>query len=498
MSRPPVYRPLPVSRPPPRVYRVGELNRKIADRLTRWGEVWVEGEISEATRAGSGHVYFTLTDPRAAAQLRCVMFSGDARRSRATLEADRRVRVHGGFDLYAPRGSFQLIVRTALPAGDGDRREQLERLKRKLADEGLFAVERKRPIPRLPGVVGLVTSRRGAALHDVVRVASARAPVRFVVSDCLVQGADAPRSIVMALRRIARLPGLDVVILTRGGGSVEDLWAFNDERVARAIAACPVPVVSGVGHEVDETVADLVADLRAATPSNAAELVVPDRRALERELDALRRRLERAMEVRIGGARLSIERLGGRLDDPRRALSRVRHRLQGLDAGLERAMGRRLGAERQRLDRLGRALAENDPRARLAQQRIRFEAIVARLERALAPALAEHGGQVDELTRRLERSLGPALDARRASLAHHGTRLEAARPPAAQLRARLGELAGRLDALSPLRVLARGYAIALKDGRALLEAGDAEVGDALRVRLSRGELEVEVSAVRDE
>src|SRR5690606_4412542 len=164
--------------------------------------------------------------------------------------------------------------------------------------EGLFSRERKRPLPRYPRVVGLVTSREGAAVHDVVRVASARAPVRLVVSHCQVQGPEAPVSIVRAIRRICRLPGLEVIIVTRGGGASEDLFAFNDERVARAIAACPVPVVSGVGHEIDETIADLVADVRAATPSNAAELVVPDGAALRAEIHYHRRRLERALEVR--------------------------------------------------------------------------------------------------------------------------------------------------------------------------------------------------------
>lgn len=458
----------------PRVYRVGQLNRKIAEKLQRWGEVWVEGEISDATHAGSGHVYFTLNDSVEAAQIRCVMFQSDAKKTPAKLRNDERVQVRGAFDFYPPRGTFQLVVRVALPTGDGDRREQIERLKRKLDKEGLFATARKRKIPRFPTIVGIVTSRRGAALHDVVRVASARAPVRLVLSHCLVQGTDAPESIVMALEQIARLPGLDVVILTRGGGASEDLMAFNDERVARAIAACPVPVVAGVGHEVDATIADLVADVRAATPSHAAELVVPERAGLEAELDAQRRRLERAFEIRLGHERVALDRLARRLRDPRHGVAGVRRRFWEAASRLERGMRRRLSRDRERREELARRLHKHDPTAKLGRERSQIDALAHRLEQALPPALAARRRALELTTRRIIEGWGPI---------ERGAR------------ARLGELASRLDALSPLAVLGRGYAIALHGGRALTDASGAKVGDALRVRLARGTLEAEVRAI---
>jgi exodeoxyribonuclease VII large subunit len=354
---------------PARIYRVGELNRRIRLKMERWGDVWVEGELSDVSRATSGHVYFTLNDGVEQAQLRGVMFRGDARFARAKLEDGERVRMLGVLSLYEPRGTFQMLARVALTAGEGDRRAELEKLKKKLAAEGLFAAERKRKLPRFPSVIGVVTSREGAALHDVIRVASARAPVRLVVSHCQVQGPEAPISIVRAIRRICRLPGLEVVIVARGGGATEDLFAFNDERVARAIASCPVPVVSGIGHEIDETIADLVADVRAATPSNAAEIVVPDGTALRAEIEASRRRLERALEVRVGRERLRLERLERRLADPRRALAGVRHRFAASRADLERAVETALANERTRLAALTHRLGRLDPRAALARDR---------------------------------------------------------------------------------------------------------------------------------
>ncbi len=460
-------------RPPPRVYSVAQLNQKIVQKLDRWGEVWVEGEVSDVTEAASGHVYFTLNDSVRPAQLRLVMFSGDARRRRARLSEGERVRVRGGFTLYEPRGSFQLVARVALPAGEGDRREQLERLKKKLHAEGLFDPARKRRLPRVPSVIGLVTSRAGAAWRDVVRVARGRAPVRLVLSDCRVQGPDAPSTIVAALRRIAKVPGIEVVILTRGGGASDDLGAFNDERVARAVAACPVPVVSGVGHEVDDTIADLVADVRAATPSNAAELVVPERDALVAELQAMHRRMERALERDLGSQRLALERLARQLRDPRRAAHAARR-------SLDQARGRLLDGARAslrdahaRLRALEARLHRQAPGARLAAQRARFDALAQRLAR-----------------------VGPTLGAteRRALEAATGRLLQVTRARLERERSGLGARVARLDALSPLAVLGRGYAIALKDGRALVRAGDARAGDRLVLRLAEGRLEAEVVA----
>jgi exodeoxyribonuclease VII large subunit len=442
--------------PDERVYRVGQLNRLV--RLTleeKFAEVWVQGELSDVSHAGSGHVYFTLNDERESAQVRCVMFRSDARRAKAKLQDGARVRLRGTLSLFEPRGSYQLIARIALPDGLGDLHAQFEAVRKKLAAEGLLAPERKRKLPKLPRVLGVVTSEHGAALHDIVRVARGRCPVRIVVAPCLVQGAVAARSIEVALRDIQKLPELDVVIVGRGGGSAEDLFAFNEERVARAIAGCRVPVVSAVGHEVDVTIADLVADVRAATPSNAAELCVPDQRALTAELASHERALARAMEVRIGRGRLRLDRGRRRLRDPRALLRDHRAELAAARAKLSAAAHGRLRAERRALALLLERVGRRDPRLACAHDRARLHDLRARL-----------------------RANGLALAARR--------------------RAQLSQQAARLHALSPLAVLARGYAIALheRSGRALLRASDAGAGDALHLRLFEGELRVRVEPAK--
>jgi exodeoxyribonuclease VII large subunit len=462
----------------PRVLRVAEVNRAV--RLTLesdYRDVWIEGELSDVSHAASGHVYFTLNDEQDPAQLKGVMFRADARRAKAKLERGAVVRMRGQLTLYEPRGNYQMIARLALPAGAGDLHAELERIRKKLEAEGLFDPARKRRLPRLPRVVGVVTSAHGAAMHDIVRVAAGRCPVRIVVADCRVQGQEAPASIVAALREIQRLPGLDVVIVGRGGGSAEDLWAFNYESVARAIAACRVPTVSAVGHEVDATIADLVADVRASTPSNAAEIVVPDRRALVAELEAFVRRLSRDVETRIGKGRLRLERLARPLGDPRHGLARTRRAFEALTARAARAESRRIARARDELEKLGARLSRHDPRARLSRQLRDHGELEARLRAAIAPAVEGRRKRIALLESRLTRANERSLGARKTELA---------------------KLAARLDALSPLAVLSRGYAIALHDRteRALVHAKDAAPGDALRVILHDGELGARVESVR--
>jgi len=435
-----------------KVYRVAQLNRAVRGLLEqRWTNVWVGGEISDLTRAGSGHLYFTLNDEDEPAQLRVVLFKNDARRSKARLENGARVKIQGQLSLFTPRGSYQMIGRIALPEGLGELHAQFERTRVRLEAEGLLAPGRKRALPRLPRVLGVVTSSAGAALHDIVRVAHERCPVRIVVSGCVVQGSEAPSSIVNAIELIQRLPELDLLIIGRGGGAAEDLIAFNDERVARAIALCRVPTISAVGHEVDVTIADLVADVRAATPSNAAELAVPDRRALLAELRAAERALTRATEVRLGRARLRMERLAQHLKDPRRALRATRARVDTAHTALLACLAGQLRNDRARLSRLVERLARADPRLLLAQRRGRLLQLQSALQ-----------------------ATGRTL----------------LRPQ----RSELMRLAGRLDALSPLGSLARGYAIALHEasGKALLRASDARVGDLLQVRLHEGTLRARV------
>jgi exodeoxyribonuclease VII large subunit len=434
-----------------RVFRVSEVNRAVRFTLEdHWANVLIEGELSDVRRA-KGHVYFTLNDEEDPAQLRGVMFQSDVRRTKAPLEDGARIRFRGTLSLYTARGQFQLIARSAKLAGEGDLAAQFRKLRAKLEAEGLLDPETKRSLPELPRVVGVVTSRTGAALRDIIRVASERCPVKILVADCRVQGDEAPASIVSALQLIQRVDNLDVVIVSRGGGSAEDLWAFNDETVARAIAACRVPVVSGVGHEVDVTIADLVADVRAATPSNAAEIVVPEREALLRDVRSLERRLNQALDNRIGGLRLRLERLLRPLYGARRVMDPVRERLAEL---------------RQRLMGL-------DPRSVLRRDQRELAALTAKLRDA---------GRLPIRHRR------DRLVALRFGLQSRG------RPMVREARAAYAELCAQLDALSPLRVLERGYAIAMHEstGRAIHSQSEVKEGDRLRIRVSDGEFGAKV------
>ncbi|MEM7437020.1 MAG: exodeoxyribonuclease VII large subunit, partial [Myxococcota bacterium] len=384
MSEMPLFERLEERRPDDdeRVFRVGEINRAVRFSLEdSWPSVLVEGELSDVRGAG-GHVYFSLNDEEENAQLRGVMFQSDVRRTKAPLRDGARIRFRGKLSIYQPRGQFQLIARSARPAGDGDLAARFEQVRKKLEREGLFDPARKRPLPRLPRVVGVVTSKSGAAVRDVIRVASGRCPVRLVVADCRVQGDDAPRTIIKAIEAVQGLDDLDLIIVTRGGGSAEDLWAFNDEGVARAIAASRVPVVSGVGHETDITIADLAADVRAATPSNAAELVVPERDALVRELQSLERRLSQALDNHLGGLRLRLERLLRPLYGARRVIVPIRRTLQDALERLSQSMRTALRARRGTLVEHRGRLARHDPRTTLRADRRVLDATRTRLRDA--------------------------------------------------------------------------------------------------------------------
>ena len=457
-----------------RVFRVSEVNRAVRFELeAKWANVLIEGELSDVKRSQQGHVYFSLNDEEEPAQLRGVMFRSDVGRTKAPLENGARVRFRGKLSLYQARGQFQLIARSAKLAGEGDLAAQFRKLRAKLEAEGLLDHARKRPLPELPRVVGVVTSRTGAALHDIMRVAAERCPVHILVADCRVQGETAPRSIVSALELVQRVNDLDVVIVSRGGGSAEDLWAFNDESVARAIAACRVPVVSGVGHEVDVTIADLVADVRAATPSNAAEIVVPEREALLREVQSLERRLSQAFDSRIGGLRLTLERLLRPLYDARRVIVPVRRELATLGDQLAKTQRSTLRRQREAHADLHRRLMRLDPRSVLRRDQRGLAALSARLSNA---------GRIP-IRRQRERlvALRVALTGR-------------ARPLVREKRAAFAEVTTHLDALSPLRVLERGYAIALHEGtgRAVRSRTEVKTGDRLRVRVSDGEFGAKV------
>ncbi len=435
----------------PRPLSVADLDRKLRRALEGAGvDVWVEGEVTSFKAAASGHLYFTLRDEREDAAIECVMYRASAMRARSVLADGARVQVRGKATLWAPRGRLQFVVDAARAAGRGALLEALEQLKLKLAQEGLFAPERKRALPADPRLVGVVTSASGAAIHDIAQVAFRRGGARILLAPALVQGLEAPAQIVAALDRLEQVRGVDVIIVGRGGGASEDLAAFQDERVVRRVAACQVPVVSAVGHEVDITLTDLAADVRAATPSQAAELVVPEGLVRERVLRELRLRLSRAMEQHVLESRLVLGRIEGALEDPRQRVADAQQTLDDLEMRLREATRERVADERRVASRLGARLAGRHPRSEVAVRR----------------------GDLGELGAKLQAAVRRQVERRRST----------------------GQvLAGRLQEMSPLTVLARGYAIAIGPGeRAVRRASDVVPGEALRLRLHEGELHVRV------
>lgn len=416
-----------------------------------FARVWVEGEISNLARPASGHVYFTLKDKNA--QVRCALFRQNALRVRQALRDGLAVRVRGKVSLFEGRGDFQLILDLVEPAGDGALRLAFEALKEKLAAEGLFAAERKRALPAHPRRVGIVSSPTGAVIRDIVSVFRRRAPqVELTLVPTAVQGFDATAQIVRALE-LADRQGFDALILARGGGSLEDLWCFNEEAVARAVAACRTPVVSAVGHETDVSIADFVADLRAPTPSAAAELLAPHSDDLRLRLEGLQRRLRLCLEQRLQRERLRLESLSRRLRHPRERLLQQSQRVDDLEQRLARAIDRRLCSAHERLARLETRLAAQHPERQLKMLRQRLDHLAAALPRAMDATLKDR-------------------------------------------RQRLQALAQTLNAVSPLATLGRGYAILLDEhGRAIRAAAQTVPGQRLHARLAGGELDLRVEAV---
>jgi exodeoxyribonuclease VII large subunit len=436
------------------VYGIGRLNREVRMLLEHGMPVlWVEGEVSNFSRPTSGHWYFTLKDEDG--QVRCAMFRGRNALLRFTPANGQRVLVRARATLYEARGEYQLQVEHLEDSGVGALRREYERLKARLEAEGLFAPASKRPLPRVPAFIGVLTSPTGAAVRDILNILGRRfAAARVVIYPTTVQGRDAVPQILAALSRAARRQECDVLIVARGGGSIEDLWAFNDEGVARALRAMPMPVVTGIGHEVDFTIADFVADLRAPTPSGAAELVVPDGAVWRTAFERL-------------GIR-SAQALRRQIRDDRNQLDGVRRRL-----GLAHP-GQRLRQNAQRLDELEQRL-ESHLRLLLAGRGHRLQTLSARLAQ-VSPAAA--------IGRRLHRHA--LLDARlRRTLP---ARLET-------LRQRLALAARTLDAVSPLATLQRGFAIVTRgtDGRLLRDAAGVQAGELIEARLARGRLEARVT-----
>ena len=442
----------------PKVYSVTELTREVREVLeTEIGEVWVEGEISNFRAQASGHMYFTLKD--AGAQLSVVMFRGNAASLAFKLGDGLQVVAFGEVGVYEARGQYQLIARRIEPKGYGALQLAFEQLKRKLAAEGLFDAARKKPIPPYPEHIGIVTSPTGAAIRDILNIIERRFPnVHIVIAPARVQGDGAAEEIAAAVDELnalnasGRLP-LDVLIVARGGGSIEDLWAFNEEVVARAVARSRIPTISAVGHEIDFTICDFVADLRAPTPSAAAELVVKQRLELAETIAALAQRLERETETALDALKHRLE-LAASSYVFRRPAELVRQYQQRVDdalASIEGATGQWLDTRRGRIELLGEQLARLSPAARVAQYRQRLENLAGRQAHALKNWRQER---------------------------QHA----------------LKELNGRLALLNPQNVLNRGYSITTRadDGKALTDAAQVRKGDRIRTRLRTGEVESDV------
>lgn len=455
------------------VLTVADLSRRLRRAVESVGaRVWVEGEVTGAKLATSGHLYFSLKDEREPASLDCVMYRLAALRFARLIADGARVELRVSTSFFVPRGRVQLVADAARPRGRGALLEALEVLKQKLAADGLFRPEKKRPLPLRPRVIGVVTSASGAALHDIAEVAFRRGGARILVARASVQGAAAPREIERALDLLEQVPEVDVIIVGRGGGAADDLAAFQDERVVRRIARARVPIVSAVGHETDVTLADLAADVRAATPSQAAELVVPESRAQREAVARAGNDLARAMRGYLDECRALAEDNRRRLGDPHRRIGDARQVLDDLSSRLG-ARGRDALAVRRRASlQLGARLLERHPRAALARERGALDAAALRLSAAIVARVAADRHASDALSVRVRTVPAQALLARRQQLA---------------------SLVARLDALSPLSVLARGYAVVLgRDGRALLHASDAAPGDPLDVRLHDGTLRAKV------
>jgi len=437
--------------PERRIFSVKEITAAIRAMLGgEFPDIWVSGEISGVRPASSGHYYFNLKE--ADAVLKCVAYRSANRYWKFKPADGLAVLARGRIDVYEVRGEYQLQVEVLEPQGLGALQLAFEQLKKKLAAEGLFAAERKRPLPKFPHRIGIVTSRRGAAIADMVHILSRRFPglaIRLYPS--LVQGPGAAEEVCRGIEYFSRSGWPDVVIVGRGGGSLEDLWTFNEEAVARSIAACSVPVISAVGHETDVTIADFVADLRAPTPSSAAELVVPTRDSVYDRIDASMGKAAQAVRYRLG-------------------LLDRRLRQQGVDRALG-VLHRRIGRGLQRVDEQEYRLRERLRAAIDARERAR-RALETRLLRFdMRPRLAKGW-------RRLEAAqlLSAGIIRRRLALR----------------RSALDQLHARLDALSPLKVLDRGYAIVSNQSGIVKDAAAAPPASRIHVRLAKGELDATV------
>ena len=429
------------------IYTVSGLNLEVRDLLeSNYATVWVEGEVSNLARPRSGHIYFSLKD--ADCQIRCAMFRMHNRGLDFEVGNGLQVLVQGRVSLYPERGDFQLIAKYMEESGAGALRRDFEALKRKLAAEGLFDAARKQAIPSTPQRIGVITSPTGAAIRDIVSVLARRfAGVPILIYPVAVQGAAAAPEIARTINLASARADCDVLILSRGGGSLEDLWAFNEEIVARAIAACSIPIVAGIGHEVDVTIADLVADQRAATPSAAAEMVTPDKAELIRRVQSLRQRLVAATHRYLHQRRQQTTWLARRVADPRRTLFDLSQRLDRVTTRFHQVLRDLPARKRSHLTALSARLMHHDPSMQMRTHRVRLAELKRRFAMAGKQLIADKRTQASMLSRTLMN-------------------------------------------VGPQATLNRGYAIVTRraDGRLVQSGADVSSGDAINARLASGAL----------
>lgn len=489
--------PAPAPEPQREAYTPSRLNREARMLLERgFAALWVEGEISNFSRPSSGHWYFSLKD--ANAQLRCAMFRQKNQLIRFAPRDGMHVQLRGRVSLYEPRGDYQFLVDHLEEAGEGALRQRFELLKAKLAAEGLFAAQRKRPLPRLPRRIGVITSPTGAAVRDILHILRRRfCTIPVLIYPVPVQGAAAAPQIAAAIRFASRHGACDVLILARGGGSLEDLWAFNEEIVARAMFDCAIPIVSGVGHEVDFTIADLVADVRAPTPSGAAERVVPDCAEWMRSFAVHARRLMSLLQHTLRRHGDRVQWLARRLAQvhPGIELQQRAQRLDELEQRLHAAARRHLMHRADRTAWLAHRLAQVPPGVKLRARAERLTGLHQRLRHSMRHRLLHERSRLSSAGGRL-RDCSPAL--RLATMkarveAHEGRMLSSTLHRLASLRARYEVAGGRLNAVSPLATLQRGYAIVCdKRDRVLTDASVVAPGELISARLARGKLQARV------
>ena len=439
----------------PAIFTVSRLNQTVRSLLEReMGQVWITGEISNFSQPSSGHWYFTLKDDTA--QVRGAMFRNSNRRVTFRPQHGQQVLVRASVTLYDPRGDYQIIVESMQPAGEGLLQQKYEQLKAALSAEGLFDQQFKQPLPSPATCIGVVTSKTGAALHDILHVLRRRDPsLPVVIYPTPVQGDDAPAQIVRAIELANARQECDVLIVGRGGGSLEDLWSFNDERVARAIFASAIPVVSAVGHETDVTIADFVADLRAPTPSAAAEMVSRNQAELVRQLQSAQQRLEMAMDFYLANRT--------------RRFTQMNHRLQ-----------------------------QQHPQLRLARQQTVLERLQQRMRNALDSQFRQASVRQQRLTQRLNnQNPQPKIHRAQTRVQQLEFRLaQAIQSRMSQTRERFGTAITHLEAVSPLATLSRGYSVTTaSDGKVLKQTTQVHKGDMLTTRVKDGWLESEVKNI---